>query len=629
MGRFGRMLGIVCLLAGLATGCAPPVTVRQAESADLFGAWRASAVEADELSPRSLQTIRRWAMEETYRQQPQQAFMGLQAVAEQQADPELLFTLAELTCLLGRRAEKTDGHVACAFYYLCAGYAYHFLFPADPAAADTLVFDPRFRLACDLYNAGLTKCLRMAQQAGRLDPGHELHMPTRDGDGFKLSVAHHGFPWKPEEFGPFRFAEDYQVVGLTNLYRGYGLGVPLIGTGTPQQRVESAHFPPEVGFPITAFFHFEGGLADLRTSRAGRLELFNPFTTQTATVNGRSVPLQTDLTTPLAYFLSRSDLHWAGYQGFLHVEQALQRAGIYMLEPYQPGKIPVLMVHGLLSSPLTWTTMFNDLMADSEMRQHFQFWFYLYPTGDTYLAASANLRDELAQLRHDLDPDGRDAALDRLVCIGHSMGGLVSKLLTVDSGDRFWGLVGKEPFDRLKARPETRAELERIYFFERRPEVARVVFLGTPHHGSSLSPSLPARLANRFVELPGKLMTAARDLAKENPGLFPGDLWERLPTSLDFLAPAAPALEVLAALPPPPGVHYHSIIGDSTGKGPQGSDGVVPVASAHLETAKSELLVPADHTHVHHHPRAVQEVRRILLEHLEDIPLAISRNARE
>src|SRR5262249_13208370 len=145
------------------------------------------------------------------------------------------------------------------------------------------------------------------------------------------------------------------------------------------------------------------------------------------------------------------------YTGFLSADKIQDRAGIYMFEPYQPGKIPVVMVHGLLASPLTWTTMFNDLRADPQLRERYQFWFYLYPTGNPYLATAADLRQELTRLRAELDPAGKDWTLDHMVLVGHSMGGLVSRLLTADSGDDFWKLVADRPLDDLKIAPDTRA----------------------------------------------------------------------------------------------------------------------------------------------------------------------------
>src|SRR5262249_40613626 len=159
-------------------------------------------------------------------------------------------------------------------------------------------------------------------------------------------------------------------------------------------------------------------------------------------------------------------------------------------------------------------------------------------------------------------------ALDQMVLVGHSMGGLVSKLVTVDSGDQFWHLVSTEPFADIKGLPATRDELQHIFFFEHLPYVKRVVFLGTPHHGSKLSPSPPVRLASKLVKLPKSLMAAAQDLVQENPDMGHGTapFADGLPNSVDLLEPGSPALELLAARPRPEGVHYHSIIGEVFGK---------------------------------------------------------------
>jgi pimeloyl-ACP methyl ester carboxylesterase len=235
----------------------------------------------------------------------------------------------------------------------------------------------------------------------------------------------------------------------------------------------------------------------------------------------------------------------------------------------------------------------------------------------------------LADLRTELDPEHKDAALDNMVCVGHSMGGLVSQLLTVDSGDSYWRLVSAKRFDSLKMEPATRQELQQVFFFQPQPSVRRVIFMGTPHHGSSLSSTGVARLAEKVIRLPKAIMKAGQDVARENPDA-PITIDCKASTSVDLLEPGAPALELLASQPRPEGVHYHSVIGvlppdeswlnviSPAGRhGKEKSDGIVPYSSAHLDSVDSELIVPADHMTVHQHPLSTLEVRRILLEHLK------------
>jgi pimeloyl-ACP methyl ester carboxylesterase len=630
-----RTFSLCFLWALAALGCSS-ITVSRVSDPELIATWQANALDSSELSSRSLQTLRELALEDVYHRDHAAAMKRLQVLAEKEANSDTLFALAELGYLLGKESESQDCAKSVVFYYLCAGYAYHYVFdvrngacPSSAGAGSLEVFDPRFRLACDLYNTGLAKCLRTAQKAGRFDPGTLLRLPGPDGQDVLLTVGPQGFDWKPEEFGPIFFCADYAVSGLDNHYRGYGLGVSLIGTlRSVPAAPPHVFYPRQMSFPVTAFLRFEGGLAEVRAHRAGRLELYNPLAIQTVEVAQRQVPLENDLTTPLAYFLSNSDWDCLAYEGFLRADRISRRTGIYVFEPYRPGKIPVLMVHGLLSSPMTWAPLFNDLRADSRLREHFQFWFYLYPSGDPYIETAADLRQSLRELRESIDPGHHDAALDQMVLVGHSMGGLVSKLLTVPSGDDFWRLVSAEPLNQVKATPEAKAELRQMFYFEPLSLVRRVVFLGTPHHGSSLSPSPPARLVERFVALPKRLVSTFRTVARDNPSVWPAARSGDLPTSVDLLDPKSPALELLAGRPRPAGVHYHSVIGvlphpdllietfAPGGNSKQGTDGIVPYASAHLEGVDSELVVPADHSHVHQHPLSVAEVKRILLEHL-------------
>lgn len=619
----------VWLLACLASSGCGSFAVSATEGYQLFDAVEASLSGGETLSPRTLQTLRQLDLEAAYRESPRNCFQRLQAEAEAQPQADRLFALAEMSYLLAQQADHTAAAESCCLYYLCAAYSYHYLFDDQAAALDESrsPYDPRFRLACDLYNVSLAHCIRRAQQMGRLDPSQQVHLPTMDGKGFMLTVQHHGFRWPAQEFGPLLFCADHPAEGLVNQHRNYGLGVPLIGTRAGGRPIgKHACYPDAVSYPVTAFFRFDGSLADLHRQRSGVLELYNPLEITRVNVAGRSVALETDLTTPLAYFLAHSDLQATELQGFLHPDALESRAGIYMLEPYQPGKIPVIMIHGLLSSPLTWAPMFNDLRADPELRKHFQFWFYLYPTGPGYLQAAGDLRQDFAQLRDKVDPQHGDGSLDRVVMVGHSMGGLVSRLMTVDSGEDFLHLVSKKPVEELPIDPAARAELNEQLRFERQPWVRRVIFVGTPHRGSKLGPSVVGRVASNLVHLPGVMLASAQELARTNPLNWGAHSQGKPPTSVDLLSPGSPFLQLLAAEPRPRDVHFHSIIGQALPRtllreltrpilGNEKTDGVVPYSSAHLDGVDSELIVTADHLHVHHHPLAIREVRRILLEH--------------
>jgi pimeloyl-ACP methyl ester carboxylesterase len=630
MSRCARIMIAIALL--FVTACTN-IGVRAAKRPRLFEALQSSAPQSAALSPRSMQTLRLYDLDRVYERNPDEAAVQLRDQSIREPNADAIFALCEIHYLRGQACEKKKPTQAVEHFYCACGYAQHYLLAscdvepkanAPPAECATSLsprdaFDPRFRVACELYNDGLCRCLRASQKLGLLDARRELRLPRGEATE-SLPVIQTGFAWKPEDFGALYVSSDYEVVGLPNQYHDYGLGVPLIATLSKNAAAQNGYYVRELGFPVTAFIRFDGGLADVERPGAARLELYNPKTIEAASLGGKTVPLESDLTTPLAHSLNGQKVDEIGYLGFFRADEVRARTGLKLLEPYQPGKIPVLFIHGLLSTPVTWAPMFNDLQADPTLRDRYQFWVYFYPTADPYLATAADLRKRLNQLRNDLDPQHRDPALDRMVVVGHSMGGLISKLLTVDGGDDYWKLVSDGSFDQVKSRPEVHEELQETFYFKHRTDVSRVIFLGTPHHGSKLSPSFIARESLRFVQLPKMLMDAANELSKENPSLK----LQQLPTSVDLLNPDSPALAVLAGEHNAQ-VHYHSVIGIApkskvslayllTGDNTPG-DEVVPYASAHVDYVESELIVPASHFTVHQHPLAVREVRRILMEH--------------
>jgi hypothetical protein len=294
-----------------------------------------------------------------------------------------------------------------------------------------------------------------------------------------------------------------------------------------------------------------------------------------------------------------------------------------MVQPYEPGKIPVLMVHGLWSSPMTWMAMFNDLRSIPEIRDRYQFWFYLYPTAQPFWISAAMLRRDLADLRQMLDPERREPALDQMVLIGHSMGGLLSRLQTVPSENSYWSTVSDKPFEAVKAEPDVLDRLQSCFFFQPNPSVRRVVTIGTPHRGSSFSTQTTQWLAAKLIRLPTMLIQSQEALFRENKDIFGENSLLRVTTSVDALSPKTPIFPVLVSSPRPPWMTYHNIVGMMPRQGLLGKltsgDGLVTYESAHMDDVASELIVPADHSSVLTHPLAVLEVRRILLQHLADL----------
>lgn len=318
------------------------------------------------------------------------------------------------------------------------------------------------------------------------------------------------------------------------------------------------------------------------------------------------------------------------WRGFFKPGEENEESRLVLLERYQPGKIPVVLVHGLVSNPATWEEMLKQLNADPEIRSRFQFWAFRYATGASYLFAAADLREELERTIARIDPQGRDEALNHLVLIGHSMGGIVSKLQVTYSDDTLWRSVSNRPFAELKADPLVRSKVERTFFFEPRERVTRVVFIATPHKGSRLTESFVGRFARELVTFPTTIERSYQRLLTDNSGVLKPDATMTVPTSVDHLSPASPVLKATQKLRYHDGVKLHSIIG--TGKRtPFGTvlDGVVALESARLPESTTALTVPTTHTEIHKDPRTVREVKAILLLHVKrSMPLNAWRSVR-
>jgi pimeloyl-ACP methyl ester carboxylesterase len=621
LARFVRMTGLLVLLAA---GCSL-VRVETGPGPSVTAALRLTVPGDNGLSARTIQELYRRDLLALYPDSLDDLATRLHTDALTDPAPATLFALAEINYARGRKADRADDPRAALYFFRAAGYAYHFLFDPPAGSKALTSFDPRFRVACDLYNTALARCLVLCQQQDQLDARGKWLLPGREDrdEPVRMEVAHVGFSSAPDEFGLLHLCAAFRVMGLATQHRTFGLGVPLIG----ERRADSAAPPfvaAESDLAITAFCKFEGGLNHLIESPRARLELINPLAVSSVKVGGQEVPLESDVTTPLAHYLGKAHLERASYRGFFSPATMGTKAGLHFLEPYQPGKVPVILVHGLVSSPVAWAPMLNDLLADPQVRQHFQLGVYFYPSGAPYFTTAADLRSDLDRFRRSVDPQGKDRSLGEMVVLGHSMGGLIARLLTVEGGNDFWRLVSAEPLDKLKLPAPARQELQRTYYFHRQNSVRRVVFLGTPHKGSKISASLLGRLAARIAGMPKPLLDVTQELEKLNPQLH-----DRIPTSVDLLAPDAPALTLIAHRPRPTGVHYHSVIGVSLNNGlfiehafggdGKAGDGVVPYESAHLDGVDSELVVQANHYRVHQHPMAIREVRRILMEHLEEM----------
>jgi pimeloyl-ACP methyl ester carboxylesterase len=293
--------------------------------------------------------------------------------------------------------------------------------------------------------------------------------------------------------------------------------------------------------------------------------------------------------------------------------------GLSLLRPYVRGKTPVVLVHGLWAGPSCWRPMIEALAADPAIDGGFQFWTFGYPTGNPIPYSAYLLRRDLDEVRRRLDPGGTDPAFDRMVLVGHSMGGLLAKMVAVDSGHRLWGMTSDRPVGELTGDGDDIKLVRDCLIFRAHPGVRRVIYIATPHRGSRLDRGSVQAIGTRLVRLPDALRAAHRRLVATNPPDFFREPFRKgLPNSIDELEWDSPILTGLSELAHSPALKVHTIIAVRPGSPPgHRTDGLVSYESAQVAGAVSEKLVAAEHLCLDR-PEVISEVRRILGEHLMD-----------
>jgi hypothetical protein len=408
--------------------------------------------------------------------------------------------------------------------------------------------------------------------------------------------------------------------------RAVKIPVTRPGVGSPQvsfwesdaERVKLQPLLSEIGYvePLTATLDFPA-------KDKAVLKFTDPREAETIRVGGRKEALAADFSAPVEVELRKRKGTVSKIGALLNSENYLDKLGLFALEPPRPNAIPVIFVHGLMSKPLTWADMANGLNDDPVIREKYQFYFFRYPTGVPVVYSAKKFRDQLAMLDTEL-AKVHNQARGRIVLVGHSMGGLVSKGQVTTSGDKIWvGLFGNTP-DKLKMKPATKEHLRPYLEYEANPNIDRVVFICTPHRGSKMADiGIVRTLTRALIKLPVSVLDTTLHSVlldeEQDPALKPL-IDKGVPSSVNNLSPESSYVKIFGAIPIDPRVHVHSIVGNQKGlplDDPRAGDGVVPYTSAHLDGVDSELVVRSNHG-AHEKPEAVAEIRRILLLNLKE-----------
>jgi len=608
--RTASLLAVALL--GFGVACATPVGVARVDPRVVHRTLTSNVLSTSQLSNPTTNVLYRRDLSARFASQPEVVLAELHAeIAADRGSRDDVFALAELSF---RHATRTRQR----HYFLASMvYAYAFLFPgAGRTPADP--FDPRFRLACDLYNRGITE--GFSSDDGKLVElkGGSYALPF---GALEVRFDDAELRWGSRRLVRLVPVADLEVRGMWARYRWPGIGAPLAASTEPldPERGFEDFVQPWVKVPITALLRIPEPRQALMTDRVQAvLEIEDATRPTTVEIDGRPVPLEIESTAALAYTLAESPVWQQEIKGFLRGAGVIdEKTQLAALSPYQPGHIPVVLVHGTASSAGRWAQMLNELGNDPRIRDRYQFWLFSYDTGNPILYSAMLLRQSLQHARERIQRDARDPALDRMIVIGHSQGGLLARLTAIESGDRFWRDVTRLPLDKLLMPDRTRQLIRGMAFVEPLPFVRRLVFIATPQHGSYFANNAIAHWVATFVTLPLDVVRIGTDLVTFNRDAIALAAVGQPATSVDNMRPGSRFIETLAEIPIVPRVTTHSIIA-VRGEGPpeQGDDGVVEYQSAHLAGTQSELVVRDAHS-CQSNPHTIEEVRRILLEHLK------------
>jgi pimeloyl-ACP methyl ester carboxylesterase len=635
--RFGRMLVMIAPL--LLASCAM-VTVEARKQNDYIAQVRGDVLTTGKLSAAADESLQVVGLDpKTCQRALVDCTQQLQDMAGISAERRMA-TLAELwtghaLAATPRNRDAIDD-AAMDAWLRAARYAYAYLFftertPGERAFVNrqTQVRD-YYNYAAELVGEGLfNRGARTGTQASEHEPvqiaGWTLRLEMGD---FRLP----GGIATPDMLVS---ATALRFNGLRSTYRRDGFGAELVARVPPQQVGDpSASVDGVIGrrdkdtpafseipyVPATLLLDFQGqDLQAVLSSQQLVVHPYDPYRRQMVTLHGDEVPLAGNFTTAYGLWLAQSGFARQSLRSMLGRTEGIDRPHLYLMQPYDPDRRILLMLHGLASSPEAWVNVANEVMGDEALRQHYQIWQVYYPTNVPIAINRAQIQELVAQTLKHFDPQGSAAASRDMVLIGHSMGGVIGRLLLTSSGEGlFDALMADRRMDDARRR-RVRERLQPLLHFSPLPQVDRAIFIAAPIRGTPMAEGRLGRFVGRLVRLPITLLERFGDVLQDMTGQDVGrpDGKHAVPNAIDNLRDTDPFIRATAELPIAPGVRYNTIIARKDPKVPlaQSDDGLVPYASARLEGAESEKVITSWHS-VQETPQAILEIRRILHEQM-------------
>ncbi len=626
MKPFFRMFFCCACVIFLGTGCvfnSREISVSQDDSLgkqrDYF---RNELTNPDGLALESENFLRGNLMQDDYGKNPRATLTKLNEYYDISGNPKYLIIAADLCRYLATQNDETE-----AIRYHLSNYHYCTSFTraqrkAYLAGEANPTYDFASAQCAQDYNEACCGIFSFLKKRNLLD-SNSITLHDVEGHEFILASPIFRLSVPREAIEDFSLCASYTVKNLMQQNRQPGVGVPLVAKVKLKQWYSSLKTPKGLTIPVTLLIKREKSASGEVFLRLVFVDtgMQETFQMDMEDSNKMQCSMALDFSTPLGCFLN--DLPERNLLSqMLNPFDQEATDGLYMVEPYQPNKIPVVFIHGLMSSPETWVQMINSLKNDPSIRKRYQFWFFSYSTGTPVLFSAKKLREALfaAQKEFCTTPEAT-ANFNKMVLVGHSMGGLLTRLMLQKDRYYMFEHILNTPWEQIKAKlqPED-LKLAEAYTNPTLPFVHRAVFMAVPHRGAEMAKSMIAQLGIRLIKLPASFLSkegTIKRVAKELNSNITLNTKNRFFTGIDNLNPDSPFALALSDSPMKEDLTYHCVIGNSKEDGvPGGSDGIVPYWSSHLDNAASELVVKSDHS-VHRRPAAIQELLRILRLHLK------------
>jgi len=636
--RTALTLLLACALAGCSLAM---VDVKSIPPGEYIALKRGDILTTGELSAATREMLRVAGLDDRGCARPQadclQALSALHDIDDERRMAALteLWLQRALSLAPARGEVSSDAQLDAWFEVARHAYAYLFFSARTPGER---AFEDRQTQIRDYYNHATQEAATtlFARYAGA--PGAEGEALQQAGWTIRTSLDGVRLPDGvdlPEELIP---ASSLQFAGLRSVYRRDGFGAELVAVMQPdpvttivvpdadaaaqnphrRQRPRRRDYSEMPSPALTVLLRFPAtDLAQLMATREVALSVHDPYVDSVAQMHGQQVPLAANFTAGYGLWLARSGFARQSLRTLFGRDHGIDRPHLYMMQPYDPDRRILLMLHGLASSPEAWVNVANEVLGDETLRQNFQIWQVYYPTNMPIALNHTQIRRTVDDALTHFDPDRRARASQDMVVVGHSMGGVIARLMVSSSGDALWDGVMA---DREIAPGDLRRVQRRLspfLRFEPMPQIERAVFIAAPHRGTDIAGTRAGRWISRLVRLPLTFLENFDDVLQTLAGSAqtPDGSTGRIPNSIDNLSAGDPFVRAAADLPRAPGVTLHTIIAQRDPQVPlaQSNDGLVPYASAHLDDAVSEKVIVSGHS-VQETAPAILELRRILHE---------------